>query len=150
MKPVRYLLMCLFMLLAGCSAGQFTAATPRRLEKALDKHYTVLVNSDTLVFDKILLDDKELQNVSINKSIKTIAVATNTQNRLISIGELKQRYRRDSADVAFVVFQGLVYATNEKTFFQQTLIGDTTLIKKEKISSVISCHLPKGDILIVQ
>lgn len=151
MKPVRYLLMCLLVLLAGCSAVQFTAATPRRLNKALDKNYTVLINGDTLVFDKLLLDDNELQNVMIKKSKKTVSVTTNTYNRLISIGELKQRYRRDTADVAFVVFQGLVYDTHEKTFFQQTLIGDTTLIKKEKISSTtFFCDPPKGDILIVE
>ena len=150
MKPVRFLLMCLLMLLAGCSAGQFTAATPHRLKKALDKNYTVLVNGDTLVFDKLLLDDNELQNVTINKSIKTICVTTNARNRLVTIDELNQRYKRDSTDVAFVVFQGLVYDTNEKTFFQQTLITDTTLIKREKLSTATLYHLPKGDILIVE
>jgi hypothetical protein len=150
MKSVRYLSMCLLVLLASCSAVQFATATPRRLKKALDKDYTVIVNGDTLVFDKLLLDDHELQNVTINNSVKTISVATNARNRLVNIDELKQRYRRDSTDVAFVVFQGLVYDTNEKTFIQQTLISDTTLVKKEKISSITLCHPPKGDILIVE
>ncbi|MFP9114878.1 hypothetical protein ACLI1A_13160 [Flavobacterium sp. RHBU_3] len=144
--PVVCLL--LFMMLAACSSGQYVTATPRRLHKAMGKGYTTVVNNDTLASDTLFLDKDEYRNVRIDKSRKTVYITTH--NTLISIAELKERYKRDSVALGCVVFKGLAFLNGKKVYIQQSLIKDTLLLRREKIAeTTLFCSPPRGDVLII-
>ena len=146
--PILIGLINLVVMASGCSI-EYT------LNKLNKKNYKLVINDiDTLQFDKLYLDRNIKQQFVIDKQNKIISLrTTELTEQILSIEEIGKMYSRDSVSVAFIVFDGNIYSTsisNEKVYFQYSLVTEIERIKREDQQGGICFHPPQGDLIIIK
>lgn len=131
-----------------------SCSTINKVNKLNKDGYTFIVDKDTMVFDKLYLDDNFDHNFEIDKDKKTIRLITTTElEKLVSVPTILKIYSTDTNQVVFLIFNGSLFdsSSSKNIYSQYSLINEIDArINKDSLNVIGAfCSPPNGDIIII-
>ncbi len=114
--------------------------------------YTFIINeTDTLVFDKIYLDNGHNHSFKIDRSLKTINYypGTDSLTQLLAFNQIEEHYKDSAKQIAFIIFHSDFIGPETKYYLQRSLLENPERIKDE-VMARIRCYGRQGDVLIFE